>query len=177
VAAASAIFTELYGSWSISQMIAEWQEVDLSPERESWAGFPPKEFLDFVRAYQRTPFDSIPPSPSYLKELSFLLTRAHRIWLTASLARANFVKTGARRFFDVGSFPFFVSLVLRDYFRFAGDVTVTSNIDLSADGLAFLHGKGVRVEKLDLHPYASAPRTPPRKGCGRASPSRTARTT
>lgn len=156
-ASASANFIQLYGGLSINQMIEEWQEVELSPEREPWAGFPPNEFLEFVRAYPRTPFDSIPSSPNYLKEPSFLLTQAHRIWLTASLVHANCLKTGARRFLDVGSFPFFVSLVLRDYFRFAGDVTVTTNIDLSPDGLAFLKGKGVRVAKLDLDPYVSAP--------------------
>jgi SAM-dependent methyltransferase len=150
-------FIQLYGHLSINQLISDWQEIPLTPEDQVWVGFPPTDFIDFVRSYPRTPFDSIPPSANYLKEPSFLVSQAHRIWLTTSLVDSHLKRLNAKNFLDLGSFPFFASLVLRDYFGFNGDITVTTNIELSEEGYAFLKSRNISIQKLDLDPLVSDP--------------------
>lgn len=157
VNAKDANFIQLYGHLSINQLISDWQETPVTPEDQVWMNFPPPEFHEFVRSYPRTPFDSIPPSPNYLKEPSFLVSQCHRIWLTTSLVHAHLTRLQAKNFLDLGSFPFFASLVLRDYFGFQGNITVTTNIDLSEEGYAFLQTRDIRVQKLDLDPLVSDP--------------------
>ncbi len=150
-------FIQLYGHLSINQLISDWQEIPLTLEDQGWVDFPPKEFIDFVRSYPRTPFDGIPPSPNYLKDPSFLISQAHRIWVTTSLVYSHLTRLNARNFLDLGSFPFFASLVIRDYFGFDDGITVTTNADLTEDGCAFLNSKKISIVKLDLDPFVSDP--------------------
>src|SRR6185369_12371376 len=78
-------------------------------------------------------------------------------WLTASLVMHNITEINAKSFCDLGSYPFFVPLIIRDYFGFAGELTVTTNLDLSAEGFEFLKGKNIQTAKLDLDPFVSDP--------------------
>jgi SAM-dependent methyltransferase len=150
-------FLQLYGHLPLSQLVADWQETPLTAEDEVWVNLPPDDFMHFVRSYPATPFDSIPPSTNYIKDPTFLVSQAHRIWLTTSLTHTHLMSLNARHFLDLGSFPFFNALVLRDYFGFNGDITVTTNIDLSEAGYSLLESKRIRIEKVDLDPYVSDP--------------------
>ena len=138
-------------------MVTDWQELAVLPEGNAWAGFPPDEFVDFCRRYPRTPFDGIPPAPHHLKAPSFLHSQAHRIWLTTSLIHERMVNIKAKHLLDLGSFPFFAPLVIRDYFGFDGQITVTTNVQLEGESRRFLDSKGIQIELLDLDPYVHDP--------------------
>src|SRR5262245_54689432 len=97
-------FLQRYGHLSIKEMISDWQEIDLVPNDNPWADFPPQDFVYFNRSYPRTPFDGIPAAPNHIQEPSFLLSQAHRIWQTTSLVYQRLKDLQAGSLLDVGSF-------------------------------------------------------------------------
>ena len=48
-------------------------------------------------------------------------------------------------------------ICIRDYFGYKGDITVTTNSDLSIEGYKYLESKGIDVVKLDLDPFVCDP--------------------
>jgi SAM-dependent methyltransferase len=150
-------FLQKYGNISIQQLVADWQEIELGRDDEAWARLPPQEFIDFCRSYPPTPFDGIPPSREYLKPPTFLISQAHRIWLTTSLVNQRLAHLKATSLLDLGSFPFFASFVLRDYFGYKGHIAVTTNLELSNEARNFLLGKSIEVLYLDLDPFVHDP--------------------
>lgn len=150
-------FTQLYGDLTINQLISEWKEIPLTKEENSWVNSPTPQVLEFVSSYPDTPFDSIPSSDNYLNQPSFLISQAHRLWQTTSLVNSNLTELNAKSVLDLGSFPFFASLILRDYFGFNGEITLTTNIDLSTEGCDFLESKKIYVDKLELDPIVNDP--------------------
>ena len=153
----AANFIQAYGHLSLSELLAEWQEVDLGAEHAGWLCLPPRDFLDFCRSYPPTPFDAIPSSTEHLRPPSFLISQAHRVWTTTSLANGRLKELGAREVLDLGSFPFVAPLVLRDYFGYTGAITATTNLPLPQDHVEFLARKNIRVELLDLDPFVRDP--------------------
>lgn len=165
-------FLQAYGDRTLQELFADWQEVELPVESTPWASFPPADFLEFCRSYPATPFGDIPESPAHLRKPTYLLSQAHRVWVTASIVHERLQALGARSFLDLGSFPFFLPFVLRDYFGFTGSITATANLPLAKEHLDFLAGKGIEVEFLDLDPFVRDPADPqvlPRSLEGRAS--------
>jgi SAM-dependent methyltransferase len=150
-------FLDILGNETINNILADWQPCALNPAEDGWIGFPPKEFLDFVSSYPRIPNDSIPESEHYLKAPTFLIVQAHRLWLTASQVFNELNKMGAKRFIDLGSFPFFLPILLRDYFGYKNEIIVTANLGLSNEAAQFLESKQIQVMMLDLDPYVSEP--------------------
>lgn len=152
-------FLQRYGDRRLRELVADWREQALDLRANAaWANFPSPDFIAFCRSYPRTPFDGIPTSPQHLKEPTFLISQAHRIWQTTSLVYERVAALDAKRLVDLGSFPFFLPLVLRDYFGFSGSITATTNLKLEHHQLAFLDAKGIQVELLDLDPYVRDPR-------------------
>lgn len=150
-------FLELFGTHSINDLIGAWQPVVLDPQREEWVGFPPIEFIEFLRKMPRTSFDGIPPSPAHIRPPSFYIAQAHRIWLTSKYVWDAIQRAGAKRLLDLGSFPFAVPIVIRDFFGFRGDILATSNIALDERGLAFLNERRIDLTALDLDPFVNDP--------------------
>jgi len=150
-------FLQLYGNRTLENLTADWTDARLSAESEPWLNFPPKEFLDFVAQYPATPFDTIPSTDNHLKPPSYLHSQAHRMWLTCSKLDIQLKAIGAKNFIDLGSFPFFVPMIMRDYFQFSEDIFVSTNLTLTAEGEAFLKRKNIDVFELDLDPYVSDP--------------------
>ncbi len=150
-------FLQLYGNRTLENLTADWTDTSLSAESAPWLNFPPREFLDFIAQYPPTPFDSIPSTDNHLKPPSYLHSQAHRMWLTSSKLDIQLKAIGAKSFIDLGSFPFFVPLIMRDYFQFSGEIYVSTNLTLTAEGHAFLKRKNIAVFELDLDPYVSDP--------------------
>lgn len=148
---------EIAGNKSLSQIIEKWQDVVLNPEDDEWLEYPPQKFLDFVKCYPVTPFDNIPESGHYLKQPTFLVAQAHRLWQTSYRVFKHLSEMNAQKFIDFGSLPFFLPFILRDYFGFKGDIITTTNIVLSREQKLFLDIKNLSVMKLDLDPYVSDP--------------------
>jgi hypothetical protein len=78
-------FATRLGEKTIREIVSAENQVDIFPEENEWAGFPPPEFLNFCKDFPRASFDGVPESPRYLKSPTFLIAQAHRVWLTASL--------------------------------------------------------------------------------------------
>jgi len=158
-------FLQRYGHMTLGEITADWQPAEL-PEDADWVRLPPADFLAFCRDYPRLPFDAIPPSAEQRKPASFLISQAHRLWLTTSLVHERLTGLRARNLLDLGSFPYFTPLILRDYFGYQGEITVTTNLDPTPETLKVLDAKRIHVQLLDLDPYVRDPADPvslPRK--------------
>ena len=151
-------FLQLYGNRTLENLTADWKEVVLDHESDVWLNLPPQDFLDFVVQYPPTPFDSVPAAQGHLKPPTYLISQAHRMWITASNLDRQLKAIGAKNFIDLGSFPFFVPLLMRDYFHFNGDIYASTNLSLPEAGRDFLKAKNIEVFGLDLDPYVSDPR-------------------
>jgi SAM-dependent methyltransferase len=150
-------FFQQYGHKSIAELTSQWQEVELSATSDAWLNFPPADWLDFIRHYPATPFDLMEHTKTQLKPTSFLVRQAHRFWQTCSLTFQQLQATGATRFVELGSFPFFIPLVLREYFGFTGEIAVSTNLALMPEEQGFLDRHQIRSYELDLDPYVSDP--------------------
>ncbi|MBS1663178.1 MAG: methyltransferase domain-containing protein [Bacteroidetes bacterium] len=150
---------EIFGDLSLNEIFTSNEVVELQRDREedSWIEFPPEDFLEFVASYPRTPFDRVPPSPDYHKEPSFLMVQAHRFWITASRVYRQLQATSAKTFVDLGSYPFFLPFILRDYFSFDGEIVATVNMPLTAQQEKLLNKKRISTALLDLDPLIRDP--------------------
>lgn len=152
-------FLQKYGHRTIAELTSDWADVRITRESDPWTNFPPEDFLDFVKHYPATPFDLTAAGDNLLKPTSFLLRQVHRYWQTSSLAYAELSAVNAKRLVDLGSFPFFVPFLLRDYFGYKGEIAVTTNVALSAPERDAIAQKDIQVYELDLDPYVSDPAT------------------
>lgn len=150
-------FRTLFGDLTLNELIADWQPILLTRESDPWLNFPPQDFIDFVRGYPTTPFDGIPMLESYIKQPTFLIAQIHRIWQTTYFLNQYLIKTKAKNFLDLGSYPFYLPLVVRDYFGFNGEIITTTNLTLSQEQTSFLTTKKIQVFPLDLDPYVNDP--------------------
>lgn len=150
-------FIQQYGHLSLNELVSDWQEKYIDTKETEWLNTPPSDFLEFVRNYPHTPFDWLSRENGFIKDATFAICQVHRIWQTASLTFREIQALGAKKIVDLGSFPFSISLMLRDYFKYDGDLTVTANIEISDSGAKFLSSKNIEVELLDLDPFVSDP--------------------
>jgi SAM-dependent methyltransferase len=151
-------FLQQHGHKTIAEITAHWQEVEVSATSDAWLNFPPADYLDFVRHYPPTPFDMMEDTKTQLKSTSFLVRQAHRFWQTSSMTFQQLQATGAKRFVELGSFPFFIPLLLREYFGFTGEIAVSTNLSLTPEEHEFLARREIRTYELDLDPYVSDPK-------------------
>lgn len=153
-------FLELFGNRPLTELLADWGEVDLERCGQTWPDFPPAEFLRFCENYPRVPFDGIPKAPHHRKPPSFMLAQAHRMWLTTSKVHRFLQDVPGGMFIDLGSFPYSIPLIMRDYFGFQGRILATRNRELPPGSAEVLAAKRIESPMLDLDPYVRDPSEP-----------------
>jgi SAM-dependent methyltransferase len=144
-------FLECFGDLPLRSVFEKSEIQDLNIETESWLNFPPQEFLSWARAFPRYHFDAVGHFPQFLKPPSFLLTQTHRMWTSARLVAEESDLDAA--IVDFGSFPFFLPLILRDYFKYTGALTATTIQPVPKETLAAGDQYRISFGIVDLDPY------------------------
>lgn len=140
----------IIGDQTLASLLADWQPTQL-PASEAWLDMPSSEFLQFVRSADDNSMWWIPPRETYLKQPNFLVSQAHRSWISANLASRYCGEMGS--LLDLGSWPFVVPIILRKFFGHRGDILATVIQPMAEDSTAYLDALDIRMALLDLDPY------------------------
>lgn len=145
----------LIGDRPLRELFEKWRPIVLDESENEWLDVPPESFLEFARACPTNEMWSIPPTGSYLKQPNFLISQIHRAWISGML-----VSKHARRndkIVDLGSFPFILPIILRQYFLHMAEIHATVIQPLSESSIELLDANAITFEQLDLDPYVVDP--------------------
>ena len=144
-------FLDLFGSQPLQTVFQDYELKFLNVEADKWLNFPPADFLDWARTFPRYHFEGVPDLPKYLKPPSFLLCQTHRIWRSAWLVTEQ--SDPDLSIADFGSFPFFLPIVLRDYFKHRGRLIATTIQPIPQETISVANHYGMELDVVDLDPY------------------------
>jgi hypothetical protein len=77
------IFLEHYRERTLGEIFGDDTPISIHDESLQWLCLPPRDFVDYTAGRKRYSFDGVTDDPKVFRnQPSFLITQAHRIWLT-----------------------------------------------------------------------------------------------
>ncbi|MGQ9652368.1 MAG: hypothetical protein ACUVXJ_19930, partial [Phycisphaerae bacterium] len=91
----------------LGEIFADQRQISIYDDSLEWLNLPPAQFLDYARGARRTPYDGVKEDRSIFRQpATFLLSQAHRIWLTLNMYEPTIEDRDTVTLLYVGEFPF-----------------------------------------------------------------------
>ena len=141
------IFLEQYRERTLGEIFGDDTPVSIYDDSLKWLSLPPRDFVDYANGRKRYSFDGVSDDPKVFRnQPTFLITQAHRIWLTIRKIGQYLTLDPDAVALDLGSFPFTVDLAIRDYLKLDCRIIVTVNQNMQVDWAGGSHGEPNRVD-------------------------------
>ena len=149
----SPIFIEQCRERTLGEIFGDDTPVSIYDNSLAWLSLPQRDFVDYAAGRKRYSFDAVPEDPKVFRnQPTFLITQAHRIWLTIRKIGQYLTTDPGAVVLDLGSFPFTVDLAIRDYLRLDCRMIVTVNQNMQADWQAALTENRIEWIPVNLDP-------------------------
>jgi SAM-dependent methyltransferase len=148
---------ELLSQHRWEEIFSDSSQIPLSDPALSWLEPPSEDFMRYV--LERTPlgFDGVPPDETlYKRQPTFMLAQIHRLWVTMRIIQQFAENRSDFSLLDVGAFPFSLDIILREYVKFSGEITVTTNWNLEEPWIIALRQRSITVKYTNLDPFVGS---------------------
>ena len=144
-------FREYLGDRTLNEFLSNWQSVRLSHDDLVLFNPPPPKFLDWTTSPSQWQFTELPRQDSYKKQPNFLISQAHRLWITLQVILAESKKSST--ILDLGSFPFAIPIALRGYAGHEGDIFASYIQSLDQKCISVLESYRIKPITVNLDPH------------------------
>ncbi|MBZ5603449.1 MAG: FkbM family methyltransferase [Acidobacteriia bacterium] len=151
-----ASFLERFAKTKLEEIFADQSPVRIFDDSLAWLELPPKEFLQYAETVRKRPQDLALENRSVFHPgATFILSQAHRIWLTLQLVNRHLPHSAGAVMLDLGAYPFTIDIAVREYLKRDCRIVATYAQPLLSECMAALAGDRIEVVPVNLDPHVA----------------------
>jgi FkbM family methyltransferase len=146
-------FLERFAGEKLGDIFADRTPVSIFDSSLAWLELPPPEFLQYAENVRPRPQDlPLQDRAVFHPGATFLLSQAHRIWLTLQLLNRHLPDSPDAVLLDLGAYPFTIDIAVREYLKRDCRIVATYAQPLSEECRAALAQDCIEIAPVNLDP-------------------------